>query len=121
MASGVEEPGARLGSLEAAAQSLGTALAARAVDEGTAAADAIVALTSELLIEYSVESDTDPGAQAELVAALHTYRNAAFAFRRCAGATGSGADALGLACAELLGQGHDHLRRYDASRDDVDR
>ena len=121
MGSGTEEAGARLGSLETAAQSLGTALAARDIDEGTAAADAIVALTSELLVEYSVERGPDPSAQAELVAALHTYRNAAFAFRRCAGATGTGADALALACAELLGQGHDHLRRYDARRDDVDR
>lgn len=121
MGSGTQGPGARFAPLEAAAQSLGSALAARDLDAGTAAADAVVALTSDLLVESVSQHDADPEAQAELVAALHTYRNAAFAFRRFAKASGTGADALALACAELLGQGHDHLRRYDAHQDDQDR
>ena len=121
MGSGTEGPGARLASLEVAAQNLGTSLAARDLGAGMAAADAVVELTSELLLACSVEHDADPEAQAELVAALHTYRNSAFAFRRFAGATGNGADALALACADLLGQGHDHLQRYDAHKATGDR
>ena len=112
MASQTGEPSAELGSLEAAAESLGASLAARDVDAGGRAADAIVSLTSDLLVGLPLERSGIPEAHAELVAALHVYRNAAFAFRRFAGAAGAGDDGLAIACAEMLGQGHDHLQRY---------
>ena len=77
---------------------------------GTAFANALVAVTTELLDSIDLDPNRDPEKDAELVSTLRVYRNAAFAFRRLAGASGEPDPALETVCAALIEQGHDHLR-----------
>src|SRR5579872_2569161 len=67
--------------------------------------------------EADADADADAAADAELLAALHVFRNAAFAFRRMADATGSREAALASACLGMIQQGHDHLDRFRRASD----
>jgi hypothetical protein len=86
------------------------ALTTGQVATGTAFADQLVALTTELLDEIDRDARHDLERDAELISTLRVYRNAAFVFRRVADAGGEPDPAMRKLCASLIEQGHDHLR-----------
>ncbi len=77
---------------------------------GVAFADALVAVTTELLDDLDINPSRDPEKNADLASTLRVYRNAAFVFRKLAGASGKPDPRLGTVCAAMIEQGHDHLR-----------
>jgi hypothetical protein len=79
---------------------------------GTGLADALVALTTELLDEIDLDPSPDLEKEAELISTLRVYRNAAFVFRRLAGADGEPDRAMKTLCINLIEQGHDHWRAF---------
>ncbi len=87
------------------------------------AADELVARVTRMLgaLRDAPEPPDTTGrhteADAELLAALHVFRNAAFAFRRMADATGRREAALASACLGMIQQGHDHLDRFRRASD----
>lgn len=87
-----------------------SALASGSLVAGIAFADALVAMTTELLDDLHLDPSRDPERDAELVSTLRVYRNAAFLFRKLAGASGEPDPTLGTRCAATIEQGHDHLR-----------
>jgi hypothetical protein len=97
----------RVAELEAA---LGTGSLARSI----ASANKLVAGTTTLLEELDVDhkGHGDDDSDAELIAALRVYRNAAFAFRKLARSGGEPDPTLEAVCSAMIEQGHDHLRVY---------
>ena len=89
-----------------------SALITGQVAAGTAFADALVAVTTELLDELDRDPSHDLERDAELISTLRVYRNAAFVFRRLADAGGEPDPAMRTLCATLIEQGHDHLRAF---------
>lgn len=77
---------------------------------GTAFANELVVVTTELLDALDLDPPRDPEKDAELVSTLRVYRNAAFVFRRLAGVSGEPDPTLGTVCTALIEQGHDHVR-----------
>jgi hypothetical protein len=88
---------------------LESALVGKSLKTGAPLADELVAMTTELLDALDLDPNPDPDRDAELISTLRVYRNAAFVFRRLAGASGEPDPELAALCAALIGQGHDHL------------
>jgi hypothetical protein len=89
-----------------------SALITGQVETGTAFADLLVALTTQLLDEIDRDPRHDLERDAELISTLRVYRNAAFVFRRLADADGEPDPGMRTLCATLIEQGHDHLRAF---------
>ncbi|HEY7947937.1 MAG TPA: hypothetical protein VID75_09680 [Acidimicrobiales bacterium] len=91
---------------------------------GTGSADELVTMTTRLLEELDRErnrdNDNDHEHDAELIAALRVYRNAAFAFRKLAGARDGLDGTLRAACVAMIELGHDHVRAYWGRDDPLD-
>jgi hypothetical protein len=79
---------------------------------GTAYANAVVVVTTELLDELDLDPSEDPDRDAEIVSTLRVYRNAAFVFRKLAVGVGEPDPAMETLCAAMIAQGHDHLRAF---------
>jgi hypothetical protein len=86
------------------------ALATGDLTQGRIAADDLVAVTTELLEQIDHDPGHEPETDAEFVATLRVYQNAAFVFRRMSGVTGTPDPAMSSICAAMIEQGHDHLR-----------
>jgi hypothetical protein len=95
------------------------ALVAGEFTTGAVYAHAVVAETTrvldaidELHPERAPDGDVQTRAlwEAELISALRVYRNAAFVFRRMAGADGEPHPVLATICGAMIEQGHDHWR-----------
>jgi hypothetical protein len=112
MTGSANQPTGGLHSVEAAVAGLEASLETGGLLAGVAAADELVEVTSELLEHVRDHPGHEPHAHAELVAALHVFRNAAYAFRTLAGAVREPDEGLASACAAMIEQGHDHLRRF---------
>jgi hypothetical protein len=89
-----------------------SALMAGQVAAGTASADLLVALTTDLLDEIDRDPGHDLESDAELISTLRVYRNAAFVFRRLGDGGGEPDPAMRTLCATLIKQGHDHWRTF---------
>jgi hypothetical protein len=81
-----------------------------AIDTGLA--DALVAVTTELLDQIDLVPSPDLDKEAELISTLRVYRNAAFVFRRLADAVGEPDPAMTALCTNLIEQGHYHWRVF---------
>ncbi|MGH9918169.1 MAG: hypothetical protein ACRD6W_04770 [Nitrososphaerales archaeon] len=81
-------------------------------DAELAMADDLVSITQQLLAAIDQNPARDLEAEAELVAALRVYRNAAFALRRLASGAQEADPSLVEISRNLINQGHDHLRLY---------
>jgi hypothetical protein len=81
---------------------------------GTAFANALVAVTTELLDALDLDPNRDPERDIELVSTVRVCRNAAFVFRKLAGASGEPDPGLRTVCTSLIEQGHDHLRTLES-------
>jgi hypothetical protein len=93
------------------------ALVAGEFVSGTVFADAVVAETTRVLDAIDEHHPRAPDGgqtsalwEAELISALRVYRNAAFVFRRMAGADGEPHPVLATICGAMIEQGHDHWR-----------
>lgn len=80
---------------------------------GAPFADALVAVTTELLDALDLDLKRDPEKDADLVSTLRVYRNAAFVYRKLVSAGGETEPALMTVCAALIEQGHDHMRTLE--------
>ncbi len=105
MTAWADDSARRLRSVEVMVVGMHSALVGGDLAGGGASADEIVAVTTEML-------DHDHEPDAELVATLRVYRNAAFAYRKLVDAGGETDPGLAAACDALIEQGHDHLRAY---------
>ena len=85
------------------------------LDMGIPAVDLLLGASEELLAEIDQSPTRDLGAEAELVAALRVFRNAAFAYRRVVGATGDPDPSKAEICEAMIEQGKDHYQRYTIS------
>jgi len=113
-----DDPIGRLRSVEEKVAGVQSALGPGGLAAGTASADELVALTTELLEELDVDRHQDSDADAELLAALRVYRNAAFTFRKLAGSDPGSDPPLRAVCQAIIEQGHDHLQAYLDVRDE---
>jgi hypothetical protein len=87
-----------------------SALSTGDVAGGISFADAVVAMTTDLLDAIDLRPCEDPEWDAELISTLRVYRNGAFVFRSLPSVDAeSGRDTMSV-CMALLQQGHDHLR-----------
>ncbi|HXQ59648.1 MAG TPA: hypothetical protein VN799_06105 [Acidimicrobiales bacterium] len=102
----------RLRSIQDEVTGIQSALGGGHLARGTDSANQLVAMATELLEDLDRDRSRDHNHDAELIAALRVYRNAAFAFRKLAGAGGESEEALRLACTAMIEQGHDHSRAY---------
>ncbi len=87
-----------------------SALSTGDVAGGISFADAVVAMTTDLLDAIDLRPCEDPEWDAELISTLRVYRNGAFVLRSLVAVDAeSDRDATSV-CMALLQQGHDHLR-----------
>jgi hypothetical protein len=97
-----------------------SALISGELPTGTAFANRLVSVTTELLDALDLDPNRDPEVYIELVSALRVYRNAALVFRKLAGASGEPDPGLRTVCASLIEQGHDHFRALEGQRAEQD-
>ena len=119
MTESAEAPADRLAAVLALVARMESSLAAGDPGAGLPAADELVGHVSGMIGEGRDHPEGHRGpseAHAELLAALYVFRNAAFAFRQLAHATGKRERALSGACAAMIDQGRDHLRRFASHR-----
>jgi hypothetical protein len=113
-----DDPTGYLRSVHDNASGMQFALTTRDLASGQASADETVAVTTRLLEKFNLERDHDHDRDhdhepdAELVASLRVYRNAAFAFRKLADVRGGPDPTLETACTALIDQGHHLLQAY---------
>jgi hypothetical protein len=108
-----DDPTGHLRSVEDHVSGMESALVTGNLPRGTACANALVAVTTELLETLGLDQNRDPETEVELVSMLRVYRNAAFVFRKMAGASGEPDPALRTLCVSLIEQGHDHRRALE--------
>ena len=107
-----------LRTVEASVATLESSLQSGDLGPGVAAADELVVATTKLLQDLGHQPGYNPTTDAELVAALHVFQNAAFSFRRLAGVTGEPDPDMAVVCADMIEQGrHHYLSVIEASGD----
>ena len=109
-----DDPTGHLRSVTDQVSGMESALATGDPSTGTAFANALVDITTELLDALDLHPNRACENDAELVSMLRVYRNAAFVFRKLAGVSGEPDPALERVFAALIEQGHDHLRTLRA-------